>query len=223
MDERENRARLALIDAQFREFERKVAYERHLKACAWVDTYNLPYRVSMDYMKRYGHHSGVVLINPCYPLPGYPAAELLTLSHDDLDTDNPDVYRIEQGRRVYLMKLFDTPKEEVRQRVEQHNKRFRPWDLDTDDGRRVWELEFAHFLTGYDIDAFSMFDMFGRMDADETALRARKRYYKGVLDRFNSGNGAYRTSEPPYLPGYEEQYTAQEYLISLLPSSPVSS
>ena len=204
----------ALLEKREADLQRQHAYKVRQKALKWIKKYNLPYRVSVDYLKKYGLNSGIVLINRCYPLPGYPRADLLTITPDDLNRDLETLFTQEPGKLLkYDMKLFRTPKPEVKERIEQHNRQFHTWDLETDTGLESWEHEFAHFIVPYDIDSFTVFDMFGTVDASENALYARKRYFKGIIDRFNSANGAYRASEPPYLPEYADKYTTNTFVL----------
>ena len=212
--EQEQKARAALMEKALDDFKKGNAFERHQKACKWVFEFNLPYRVSLDYLKRYKAADGVVMINRCYPLPGYPAAALLTLTPGELDEQNPDTYKVDpDGRKVLNMKIFDTPLQNIEEKIQENLRQFWTWDLETPEGLQAWELEFAHFLDGYDIDSFTAFDMFGRPDADENALYERKRYYKGVLDRFKHSKNAYRQNEPPYLPEYAEKYTDKRFIL----------
>lgn len=211
--EQERKAVEVLFLQELKKIEMRMAYRQHLKACKWVDKYNLPYRVATDYLKRYNKQSGVVLINECYPLPGYPAADLLTFTPDKVDSDNPKYHKSKNkdGKPMLTIDVFRHLKPEYEAQVIEHNKQYRPWNLETAAGRGAWEREFAHFLEGYDIDAFTAFDMFGSADAEENALYERKQYFKGVLDRYRSQKNAYRTSEPPYLDEYKGKYTDRKF------------
>ena len=192
--------------------EKAHALEMHRKACKWVTKYNLPYRVSMDYLKRYDHTSGIVLINECYPAAGYKRSDLLPVTVSELDYDNPALFTVnENGERVYSLDVFKTPKPAVMARIEEHNRQFRTWDTETAAGLEAWEHEFAHFLEGYDFDRFTPFDMIGQgnMPADE--LNARKAYYKAIQARFEGNKSAYRTEEPPAVEGTE--YTTDKFIL----------
>lgn len=188
MTEKEYKYYVALFEKHKREETKQEAFERHKKACRWVTKYNLPYRVSLDYLKQYNSDSGIVLINRAYPLPGLPAAGLLTMTLEEAESA--------AGR----------------ERIEKNNEQYYTWNLETAAGVKVWEREFTHFLIGYDVSNFTMFDMFGRTDLTVEALEDRKRYYIGLQERFKSDIGQFRTQEPPYLPEYREQYTDDEYI-----------
>ena len=209
-DEQKHKACAAILQKTLDDLNKYMAYKNHCAAAEWVTLYNLPYRVALDYQKNL--HTGKVCINPMYPLPGYPVSELLTIPVDEMDFDRFTTER-EDGSRVVSMEAFCCPKPEALERIQANNADLHPtWNLNTAAGLREWEKYFAHYLIGYDIDHFTMFDMFGRQDGNKGDLNERKQYYRGVIDRYNTASD-YLTEAPDYLPEYAEQYTTHEFLL----------
>lgn len=190
--EQVQKAELAILRQKLANIEKMTAYKQHLKAVSWVDTYNLPYRVALDYIKQHGEGGGIVYINRCYPLPGYPINGLIEVYGEDL-TDNE-------------------PNEDLRQRIEENNKQFHTWDLKTKAGLKEWEKQFAHFLAGYDVLGMTNFDITGDAKADPEAAESRKKYYVKLQQQYKKNPDAFRTSEPEYKPEYAEQYTTNEFI-----------
>ena len=214
--EQELMARYALLNKATDNLRKQQAFDHHNTACKWVTEYGLPYRVSLDYLKTHSKDDGIVLINPCYPLPGYPVDGILTITGADLDYDNPNLYTVdEKGVRTYKSELFYSPNAGAAEEIRVHNLQFRTWDLETVDGLTAWEYEFAHFLDGYDIDRFTAFDTFGRGNVSDNALDAFKRTLKAIQHRFKANKQSYRTSEPVYLPEYDELYTVAAFKLKL--------
>lgn len=209
--EQESKAYAALLKKTLDDLYKHAAYANHCTAAEWVTLYNLPYRVALDYLKT--QHTGRVGINPMYPLPGYPVSELLTIHLDELDIDRCSEER-EDGSRVVSLELFSTPKPEALERIQANNADLHPtWNLNTAAGLREWEKYFAHYLTGYDFSAFTMFDMFGRTDGNEAELTERKAYYTEVQERYRTASD-YLTEAPEYKPEYAEQYTTHTFLLA---------
>ena len=61
--------------ASYHTIEQKIAYWHHKNALKMVETYNLPYRICLNYIK--ADNKGYVLLNPNYPMPGYPLKDLI--------------------------------------------------------------------------------------------------------------------------------------------------
>ena len=191
-EEQVQKAELALMRQKLLNIEKMDAYKQHLKAVSWVATYNLPYRVALDYIKNNGNGGSIVYINRCYPKPGYPVKGLLEVGAEDLTENEP------------------TP--ELMKRIEENNKKYHTWDLNTKAGRKEWEKQFAHFLSGYDIAAMSAFDVTGDAKADAKAAESRKKYYVKLQQQYEKNPDAFRTSEPEYKPEYAEEYTTMEFI-----------
>ena len=119
------------------------------------------------------------------------------------------------GSSITDLEVFNTPKPEVYERIKKHNASLLPiWNQTTKEGLKEWERVFAYLLQGYDIDGFSLFDMFGNTDADITTLEARKRFYRGVQARYTAAVGkGYLNESPLYKPEYDELYTTHEFII----------
>lgn len=210
--EQKEKAQMALIDKVTDDLYKSLALRNHNAAVEWVEIYNLPYRVSLDYLKSYSVSSDIVKINRCYPLAGYPVDKILTIGFDDLDLDNPDLYKLDdKGMRVYSMELFHTPKPDVMEVIEKHNRQFHTWEV----GDAVWEYEFIHFLDGYHIDEFSSFDMFGRKGVDEDRLNERKRYFVELQDKYMHDKSRYRSEEPKKTPEDASIYTEWKFHLEL--------
>ena len=219
IENQDHKAKITVLQLRLEQIKRHHAFMMHQKARKWVTKYNLPYRISLDYLKQYDLASGIVLINECYPKPGYPKDGVLHLGINDMDVNNPDCYEERDGKRIQNINTFKTPLPAAAQKIEMNNQRFRTWNLQTEEGREEWERQFAHFLDGYDLDSFSSWDMFGVPDAPDDVLEALRRYLKGVLLRYRDSKTAsrtsYRTEEPPYLPEYDELYTTQKFLLNI--------
>lgn len=215
IDDRNHKAVVALMNLRTDQLKRSHAYKMHQKACKWVHKYNLPWRVSMDYLKRFDLTSGVVLINECYPLPGYPITELIHITLADIANNPACIEILPDGKKKLKPQALDTLPPDLADVIEEHNRKYRPWDLETAAGRDSWEREFAHFLDNYDFDSFSCWEMFGTSDLPESELYARKRYYKDVLQRYRSAKSSYRANEPPYLAEYADTYTTRKYFVDI--------
>lgn len=140
-------------------FEKEIAYNNHVTAIKWIEQYNLPYRISLNYLKEYDHRKGFIHINPNYPYPGYKKSDLIHLDpYNDCIPYDPDK---EPDKNGYY-ELFLSPKEEAtRQQIREHNKTLRPWDLSTAAGLEKWKYYFAHLLNAVDLESFNSFDWFG--------------------------------------------------------------
>jgi hypothetical protein len=213
--EQEAKARIALgLSESLKDnFEKEIAFDNHLKAVSWVEKYNLPYRLSLNYLKAYDRQYGVVAINPCYPMPGYPKAKLIHLKPDEILLYNPEDKPTPDGK--YYLNL--TPADEsTRQRIAENNKTFAPWDLSTAAGRKQWEYYFAHFFYHVDFPKYRTFDYFGRTQRAKGDTE-RIEYWKMLQADIHISPERFMESDPllseyneadytelPFIPDWEE-------------------
>ena len=149
-------AALSLSESFADKFDKEIAFSNHLKAVEWVEKYNLPYRISLDYLKNYSKQ--YVHINPCYPYPGYPIAKLMHLRQDEFSLHDPADTPTENGYQLNLTPIEPSKRQQINDICNQ----LRPWDLSTVAGRKQWEYYFAHFFYTANFDDYKTFDYFGR-------------------------------------------------------------
>lgn len=138
------------------DFKKQVAFSNYKTALKWVSEYNLPYRISMDYLKNYSKQ--YVHINPCYPYPGYPISKLMHLRQDEFSLHNPSDTPTENGYQLNLTPIEPSKRQQINELCES----LRPWNLSTAAGRKQWEYYFAHFFYTVNFDEYKTFDYFGR-------------------------------------------------------------
>lgn len=211
--EQRTKAKMALLSKHLGTFEQRIAISNHYQAIRWIYRYNLPYRISLDYIKAWDRRKGFVMINDNYPLPGYAKDKLMVLNQnqitfkelhpkeEDLDFDykTPLVYPISEALEKQIDEICD---------------KLRPWNFETAAGRKVWEREFAHFLSGYQLNTFTLFDWFGTTDNETTEEKQKKiSYWIDLQKDYLRNPSNYRTEEPLFLEEYEDIYTDWKYLI----------
>lgn len=119
--------------------------------------YGLPYRIYYDYLrKRAKEPSNKLMLNPCYPDPGYPIEGIITVSKDDFEIPNEKMEK--GGADLYT---YDYLKPEVQEVVYRIMKRFSPWANKENINKAEWKKTFLHLFTGYDFKEFTCFDHFG--------------------------------------------------------------
>ena len=190
----------------YQNFEKEIAFRNHQTAIEWIEQYGLPYRISLDYLKEYDHSKGFICINPNYPYPGYLKADLIHLDpYNDCIPYDPDKEPDENGYH----ELFLSPKDAAtRQKIREHNKALRPWNLSTPKGLERWKYYFAHLLNGADLDSYSSFDWFGVKAAAYNKEQENKIYFWKCLqaDYYMNPNN-YLQKEPK-----ESDYNLADYI-----------
>lgn len=206
-EQREKAKEALFVRSAIYDFEKKLAFWNHQEAVKMIDTYNLPYRVALDYIKG-PKQEGFVKINPCYPLPGYYRDDLIRLKpyeytlHDTSSPPNED-----GSYSLCLTPIND----DTRARIKDLCYNLRTWNLSTAAGRKKWEYEFAHFLNAADFDNYSCFDYWGSRTEPEGAAE-RINYWKCLQADYHMHPNNYRQEEPPYLSSYDTDYTLLEFI-----------
>lgn len=208
-EEQQKKAKEALCcQSVLLDFEKKIAFWNQQEAVAMVHDYNLPYRVALNYIKAWTRQDGLVRINPCYPFPGYRVDDLIHLRPDEYMLHDPTKPPREDG----TYELCLTPiKAETRARIKDLCYKLRTWNLDTKQGIKQWEFEFAHFLNAADFDNYTSFDYWGSKQEPKDA-ESKINYWKKLQADYRKNPSKYRQEEPPCLPGYATDYTALEFI-----------
>lgn len=168
--------------------------------------YHLPYRCYYEYLKnRANNPSNKLMLNPCWPSPGYPIDSVLKVDKNDFE-----IPENESGSRpqeeVYC---YENLKPETKELVNQIIERFTPWTNPFD---TTWQRYYCKFLQGFDFNSFNCFDFFGASPVeleptmgiiDEPQIEITRRVYTRLQERYN-------TSIPLY--EYEDPESCEEYL-----------
>lgn len=180
----------AVLGLMHEDFAKHIALKRHKRAVDIWKRYAIPYRCAYDYLKK--DLKGVVPLNDCYPLPGYPKDVKKIIVHAPQDTLPNEL----------------TPNKEKQAEIEELAQRYREYDTFTDE----WNYRFLHFLQGYDFKAFKPFDFTGVNENMSYAdLSLLQKVYKRLQAEYESNPTAYINTEPVYLDEYKEQYTSTLY------------
>ena len=225
-DEQRQKAQRALDNSSLPMFdikrmEQENAYRTHIWACKMVEQYNLPYRILLAYFKQHGyeylknhgaaHDENIVLINRCYPLPGYTIADLPTIDWYIRKNEINPFIRIVSGpfdddltsSKFDLRTFIDD--EAINAQIEEATRKQHTWDLQTSEGIKAWEHEFAHFLADENFSTYTAFDWFGVKTS--TPDNSKIKYWKKLQRDYRKNPDEYRQEEPPYLPEYANKYT----------------
>lgn len=202
--EQESKAKLALIrqhiqNASIEESKIK-AYERHNTAKTWLALYGLPYRVALDYLKKWDNETlphKHVFINPCYPLMGYRVKDLPCIIYPN-EFIMPERVQGETRTLADLVNewkgLNGYPKPDILEMAQEQTEHMRPWKNKLDDN---WKKYFAHFLGGYDFKSFSEFDFTGEQGTTpEPDINLLRNIYTRIASEYNANKDAYMNDEP---------------------------
>ncbi len=188
--------------------EKRLALELHKKAKREAfTTYHLPYRCYYDYLKnRANNPSDKLMLNPCWPNPGYPTDKVIRVSKNEFDITK----ELLNGSRPYEeIYIYDHLKPEVREQVTLIINRFCTWsELFCD----TWKRYFLKFLKGYDFTKFTCFDFFGatlgEVDLDgEIIDESQIDLMQSIYDRLQK-----EYNEDPSKYDYEDPLSCEEYL-----------
>ncbi len=196
----EQEARQAIGKRQLQEFSKRLAFRLHEYAIQEQSTYNLPYRVLIDYYKA-DRDFMEVHINPYYPYPAIPK------EYDPPQWDYERDLGYTQSEWVKL--LFGKPctglfPPEVKAKIEKWEqeqviKRMgKPythvWDLQSKQGQRAWFYWFMVFILPYadDIPGWNSFDLYGDTQHTEQEVKERKRYYMGLIKKCKENPDTYK-------------------------------
>ena len=169
--------------------------------------YKLPYRVYYDYLrKRAFAPTNRLMLNPCYPEPGYPIDGIIQVLENDFEIPQ----ELLNGSRDNLY-VYQYLKPEIKTQVDAIKRRFCSWDS-PDVFNEKWKSIFLKYLNGYDIESFSCFDFFGatlnELDDPELGLidESQIEMIRAVYLRLQ---GEYMENPSKY--EYKEPYDAEEY------------
>ena len=196
----EQEARQAIGKRQLQEFSKRLAFRLHEYAIQEQSTYNLPYRVLIDYYKA-DRDFMEIPINPYYPYPAIPK------EYDPPQWDYERDLGYTQSEWVKL--LFEKPctglfPPEVKAKIEKWEqeqviKRMgKPythiWDLQSKQGQRAWFYWFMVFILPYadDIPGWNSFDLYGDTQHTEQEVKERKRYYMGLIKKCKENPDTYK-------------------------------
>lgn len=225
-NEQRQKAKQALLYSDLpmfntKRWEQEHAYEVHLWACMMVKEYGLPYRILLAYFKKHGyeylkchgaaHNDNIVLINRLYPKPGYLAADLPTIDWYIRKYEINPIIRIESGpfpddltSSKWDFRTF-IDDDVINAQIDEATRKQHTWDLQTSEGIKAWEHEFAHFLADEDFSKYTPFDFFG--EKSSTPDKSKIKYWKKLQREYNKNPDDYRQEEPPYLAEYANNYT----------------
>lgn len=188
--------------------EKRLALELHKKAKREAfKIYHLPYRCYYDYLKSRADHPGnKLMLNPCWPNPGYPIDKVIIVNKEEFDISKELANGSRPFEEVYS---YDHLKPEVKEQVELIRNRFCPWgELFSD----TWKKYFLKFLNGYDFTKFTCFDFFGatlgEVDLDgEIIDESQIGLLQSVYERLQK---EYKENPSKY--NYEDPLSCEEYL-----------
>lgn len=218
-DLKRNKARQVLAAESLPDLDKMYAIREHLWIMQMIYAYNLPFKILHDYFKKYGtkhqradaaHNDSIVLLNRCYPRPGYLIDKLVYVPQKSV--------KLIEG--VFADDLSDLKltinDKELKTKAESTAAEQHVWDLRTAAGRKNWEYYFAHFLQSAHFDEYSHFDFWGEKSAPNgrTTQEQQDRiaYWKRVQSKYLRNPENYMQTEPPYLPEYDGKYTTMMFI-----------
>ena len=201
-EEQKKKAEEALLlqSPIFQDFEKQIAFANHQEAIKWIDLYNLPYRIALNYIKSYDNSKDYVQLNACYPAPGYLKDDLIHLKPEEVNID---------------YELNMEPKEEAtRQKIKECCDKLRPWNLSTAAGLEQWKKYFAHFINAAAFDKFNSFDWFGVKVATYSQEQSDKiNFWKCLHADYYLHQGDFIKEEPLKADYDLDRYTTKEFVI----------
>lgn len=198
----------------------------HLWAMQMVDVYNLPYRILYDYFIQYGYdymkgwqpaeRNGIVLLNRCYPKPGYYIPDLVGVSmYISKDVLNPDVY-IDVGPFAddltssnYDIRTLIKDGTALKEEVEAKAAAQITWNLETAAGIQEWKYQFGHWLNGAQFNDYRTFDWWGKKTAPNEEEKIS--FWKCLQADYYMHPENYRQEEPPFNPEDTDKYTLWKF------------
>ena len=208
-DEQRMKAEVALLP-NMEDLEKMLAYERHEKAVGSMDRYGLPYRVYLDYLKRWDdmgiyERGNTVKINRMYPLCGYPIDKIPTFTLDDL---RQETQVDERGYSKYLPFAWETLSDDAQVKATTATEPLLPWHPFDE----KWRYYFLHFLTGYQFDTFTEFDFYGTQGEHEKGdISLLQKTFARWQREYAENPKAYMQEEPTTTPAEKAKYTDRPY------------
>lgn len=157
--------------------------------------------------------TGKLMLNPCWPNPGYPIDRIIKVTKEEFDIPK-------DGSRAFDdMYSIKNLKPEVREQVLQVSERYKVW-RNIFDGN--WEKYFLKFLKGYNFKSFTCFDFFGatigEVDpdiglVDESQIILMQRIYERLQNEYNENPSKYEYEDPMDCEEYFYLYQAAPFTV----------
>ncbi len=207
-DEQLLKAKRALALRKNEDVEKALAFEWHKRAKKALHEYGIPYRVYFDYLKdRYYNPKDTIAINPCYPLPGYPADKLVRVSHDDFIIPE----QIPEGMTLEDIYVYDNLGEAKKLEVDKLCYDVKPWKVFDEN----WKQYFTMYFVGYDFRSFGEFEFIGETGTLERGdLGLLRNYFEyAIMGEYQKHKDDYMLSTPKYEPEYRFLYSDKPFEI----------
>ena len=208
------KAKEVLLHKQIQDGIKKMEYNLHCERVKDVTRLGLPYKVIKEQSK-HCIDKGEIPPNVFYPLNKsmiQPFLEWLEQNHPDIskickDDKNKwfnfiiDNSKAEPGQPTSLEKYFSDDYIKLRNEYEDSCKVF---NNDTSEGIAKRKYYMAHFLQGYDLDTFTLFDLLGVAKADSEQVEGFRHELKELQADFEQNPQNYFT-DTVLLPTDEER------------------
>jgi len=209
-DEQKWKAQIALLPT-VADFEKAHALSLHKQACEeGMSLYGLPFRVYLDYLKRWDDMSAeerytYVDINPCYPDEGYPLDKVRVVTPDDIDEDSISAKVLPFDNIGTLKKEIQA---EIMRDIVEPLRKWKPLDDN-------WKRYFSHLLVGYDFEKFTEFDFTGETGkATKEDIELLRHIYARVLNEYEDRVlDDYLTEEPRTTKERKRKYIDKPYRV----------
>lgn len=218
----EEQAQKAIRDKFMADMEKIIALWNHETAVKWVNEYNLPYRIALDYQKNKGKRDKMIIrINPWYPMPQIPIVAELS-QEERINKREIELKGIDNGIAWFesitrhtgeinsegkeIVELCGCTDEQwqreqaiIDEKARIKAEPYKPWRLDTQQGLEQWEHHFALYIAPYEsvIASWNSFNMFGDTKHTQQEINERVAYYMGVIERFKADTQGLYDKEPP--------------------------
>lgn len=198
--------------------DKYISWELHKQAKKEAfEIYKLPYRVYYNYLrKRAFEPSDKMLLNPCYPEPGYPIDGVLKVIKEDFELSE----EILKGNREDIF-TYEHLKPEVKEQVDKIRAHYCTWHNEDIYGPE-WKKIYLKFLKGYDFEAFNCFDFYGvpawdlnALDVTNDDIEMLKNIFVRLKAEYDKSPEAYDYKEPLDCEEYYYLYTDKPFALKL--------
>ena len=208
-EEQRLKGRIALLPT-VSDLEKSHALELHKRACEGMTLYGLPFRVYLDYLKKWDNMTPeerytYVDINPCYPDDGYPLDRVRVVTPDDIDLESISA-KVLPFDNIYTLKK--TIQNEINRDIVEPLRKWKILDNN-------WKKYFSHLLVGYDFERFTEFDFNGgngTITPEDLGL-LRKLYARVLAEYEERVLDDYLTEEPRTTKERKRRYTDKPYRV----------
>ena len=209
-EEQRRKGAIALLPS-VDDLEKYHALEIHKRACKeGMTLYGLPFRVYLDYLKRWDNmtleeRNTIVEINPCYPDEGYPLERVRVVTPDDIDNSQISAEVMPFDNIGTLKKSIQA---EIMRDIVEPLRKWNPLDDN-------WKRYFSHLLVGYDFMSFTEFDFTGATgDMTPEDLGLLQNIYARVLTEYEDRVlDDYITEEPRTTKERKQKYHDKPYRV----------